>query len=265
VFRIRPEWTALGIARSFLIAFLIMLAVPLLYNFQVKRAVANLVSGDVAASLDPLKPDETLVVFGSHRSSQKCFSTCQDLLLSGQIAGFIAAVLPRGSTQPDSAANATMHRLEPGSDCENKLVIPHNQSTNQGRPGTVAHALKAAADRGMCITSTPVNLSDAGPLRAILHNDRKTLDYPERAIFIETMIRPSQIAVYEYGGDQGWSKVMQLTNVGYSLLGPVLAYTVVGDLGSSTRSSWWRRNVYEKPLGIDGFLTDQMAAVLRRE
>ena len=265
VFRIRPEWTGLGIARSFLIAFLIMLAVPLMYNFQVKRAVASLVSGDLAASLEPLKPDETLAVFARHGSSQKCFNTCIDLLLSRQIAGFIAAELPRGGTQPGSSAKATLHRLEPGSDCENKLVIPKNQSRNEGRAGTVAHALKTAADRGMCIRSIPVNLDDAGPLRAILHNDRKTLDYPQRAFLIDTMIRPSQIAVYEYGKDRGWSKVLQQTNAGYSLLGPVLAYTVVGDLGSSTRSSWWRRNVYEKPLGIDGFLTDKMGAVLRRE
>ncbi|MEE4238201.1 MAG: hypothetical protein V2I51_15880, partial [Anderseniella sp.] len=201
VFRIRPEWTGLGIARSFLIAFLIMLAVPLLYNFQVKRAVASLVSGDLAAAVEPLKPEQTLAVFRRSGSSQKCFNTCLDLLLSRQIAAWIAAELPRGSTQPDSAAKATMHRLERGASCDNKLVIPKNQSSNENSPGTVAHALKAAADRGMCIKSTQIKLTDAGPLRAILHNDRKTLEYPKRAFFIKTMISLSQIAVYSYQRD----------------------------------------------------------------
>jgi hypothetical protein len=265
VFRIWPDQTALGIARSFLIAFLIMLAVPLVYNFQVKRAVASLASDDLAAALEPLKPDETLAVFARHGSSQKCFNTCLDLLLSKQIAAYVVASLPRGSGQPDSTAKATLHRLEPGSDCESKMVIPHNQSTNENRPGTVAHALKAAADRGMCIRSREVDLADAGPLRAIVHKDRNSLDYPERAVFIKTMIRPSQIAVYAYRRDTGWSKLMQQTNVGYSMLGPVLAHTIPSSTISSTRSSWWRENVHEKPLSIDGFLKDRMGVVLRRQ
>jgi hypothetical protein len=264
-FRIWPDQTALGIARSFLIAFLIMLAVPLLYNFQVKRAVASLVSGDLAEAVEPLKPEQTLAVFRRSGSSQKCFNTCIDLLLTGQIAAFIEADLPRGGSQPDSGARATLFRLVRRSTCENKLVIPKNKSSNENRPGTVAHALKAAADRGLCIQPTQIKLTDAGPLRAILHHDRKTLEYPKRAFFIKTMISPSQIAVYAYRRDTGWSKTTQQTNVGYSLLGPVLAYTVVGDLGSSTRSSWWRRNVHEKSLNIDTFLVTRMGAVLRRE
>ncbi len=262
-FRIWPDQSAFGIARSFLVAFAIMLIVPLLYNIQVKRAVANLASDDLAAALDPLKPDETLVVFGRHRSSQKCFNTCIDLLLSRQIAAFVVASLPRGSTQPDSNARATMHRLERGASCDNKLVIPKNQSSNENSPGTVAHALKAAADRGMCIKSTPVNLADAAPLRAILHNDRKYLDYPERAFFINTMIRPSQIAVYAYGGGEGWSKLMQQTNVSYSLLGPVLVHTIPAGHISSTKSSWWRNNLSERPLSIDAFLVARMGVALR--
>jgi hypothetical protein len=265
VYRIWPSHTAVGIARSFLIALLIMLVVPLVYNIQVKRAVAGLTSGDLGAVLEPLKPNETLVVFGNHRSSQKCFNTCIDLLLTKQIGGWIAAQLPRGSSQPDSAAKATLHRLEPGSDCENKLVIPKNKSSNTNRPGTVAHALKAAAERGMCIRSTQIDLADAGPLRAIVHSDRKTLDYPERAVFIDTMIRPSRIAVFEYQRETGWSKLMQQTNVSYSMLGPVLAHTIPSTTISSTRSSWWRNTVNEKPLSIDGFLKDKMGVVLRRQ
>ncbi len=264
-FRIWPDQTALGIARSFLIAFLIMLAVPLVYNFQVSRAVAGLASDDLAAALEPLKPDETLVVFTRHRSSQKCFNTCIDLLLSKQIAAYVVASLPRGSGQPESDAKATLHRLEQGSDCESKMVIPKNKSSNENRPGTVAYALRAAADQGMCIRSTEVDLAEAGPLRAIVHKDRSSLDYPERAFFIKTMIRPSQIAVYAYRRDTGWSKLMQQTNIGYSLLGPVLAHTIPSTSIESTRSSWWRRNFYEKPLGIDGFLMDKMGAVLRRQ
>ncbi len=265
VFRIWPDQTALGIARSFLIAFLIMLAVPLVYNFQVSRAVASLASDDLAAALEPLKPDETLVVFTRSRSSQKCFNTCIDLLLSKQIAAYVVASLPRVSGQPESDAKATLHRLEQGSDCENQMVIPKNRSSNEDRPGTVAHALKIAAEGGMCIRSTPINLADADPLRAIMHKDRSSLDYPERAVFIKTMIRPSQIAVYAYRRDTGWSKLMQQTNVGYSMLGPVLAHTIPSTTISSTRSSWWRENVHEKPLSIDGFLTDRMGAVLRRQ
>lgn len=264
-FRIRLDQTVFGIARSFLIGFLIMLAVPLLYNFQVKRAVAGLNSDDLGAVLETLKPDETLAIFTRHRSSQKCFNTCIDLLLSRQIAAFVVASLPRGSTQPHSAAKATSHRLEQASACENKLVIPKNQSSNKKRPGTVAFALQAAADRGMCIRSKQIDLADAGPLRAILHKDRKTLDYPDRAFFIKTMIRPSQIAVYEYRRDQGWSKVMQQTNVGYSILGPILAHTIPTGSISSTRSPWWRRNVHGKPLSIDTFLVTRMGAVLRRQ
>jgi hypothetical protein len=67
-------------------------------------------------------------------------------VLSKQIAGYVVASLPRGSGQPDSAAKATLHRLEQGSDCENKMVIPKNKSSNENRPGTVAYALQAAAD-----------------------------------------------------------------------------------------------------------------------
>ena len=264
-FRIWPDQTALGIARSFLSAFLIMLAVPLAYNFQVKRAVAGLMSDDLGADLEPLKPDETLVVFTSSRSSQKCFNTCIDLLLSKQIAAYVVANLPRGSEQPDSAAKATLHWLEQGSDCESQMVMPKNKSSNENSPGTVAHALRAAADQGMCIRSREVDLADAGPLRAIVYKDRSSLDYPERAVFIKTMIRPSRIAVYAYRRDTGWSKLMQQTNVGYSMLGPVLAHTIPSTTISSTRSSWWRENVHEKPLSIDGFLKDRMGAVLRRQ
>lgn len=126
-----------------------MLAVPLVYNFQVNCAVAGLASDDLAAALEPLKPDETLVVFTRHRSSQKCFNTCIDLLLSKQIAAYVVASLPRGSGQPDSAAKATLHRQEQGSNCENKMVIPKSKSSNENRPGTVAYALQAAADQGM--------------------------------------------------------------------------------------------------------------------
>ena len=42
---------------------------------------------------------------------------------------------------------------------------------------------------------------------------------------MKTMIRPSQIAVYAYQRDTGWSKLMQQTNVSYSMLGPV--FTIV--------------------------------------
>lgn len=265
VYRIWPSHTAVGIARSFLIAFLIMLAVPLVYNLQVKRAVAGLISDDRGAVLEPLKRDETLLVFGPHRSSQKCFNTCIDLLLSQQIGAWISAQLPRGITDPTSAATATLHRLEPGSDCENKLVIPKNKSSNENQPGTVAYALKAAAGRGMCIRSTAIDLAEAGPLRALVHKDRKSFDYPERAFFIKTMIRPSQIAVYAYQRDTGWSKLMQQTNVSYSMLGPVLVHTISSGHISSTRSSWWRNTVNEKPLNLNTFLTDKMGVVLRRQ
>jgi hypothetical protein len=117
----------------------------------------------------------------------------------------------------------------------------------------------------MCIRSTQIDLADAGPLRAIVHSDRKTLDYPERAVFIDTMIRPSRIAVYAYQRETGWSKLMQQTNVSYSMLGPVLAHTIPSTTISSTRSSWWRNKVNEKPLGIDRFLADKMGARLRRQ
>jgi hypothetical protein len=265
VYRIWPSHTAVGIARSFVIALVVMLVVPLVYNFQVKRAVASLMADDLGAVLEPLKPDETLLVFTRSRSSQKCFNTCIDLLLSKQITAYVVASLPRDSGLPDSAAKATLHRLEPGSDCENNQVIPKNKSSNENTAGTVAYALKAAAAQGMCIRSREVDLADAGPLRAIVHSDRRSLDYPKRAVFIDTMIRPSRIAVYAYQRETGWSKLMQQTNVSYSMLGPVLAHTIPSTTIPTTRSSWWRNTVNEKPLNLNTFLVRKMGVVLRRQ
>jgi hypothetical protein len=241
-----------------------MLALPLLYNLQVKIAVANLTLGDKAAAVEPLKPEETLAVLRRSGSSQKCFNACIDLLLTGQITAYVAADLPRGGTEPASEIKATMHRLVRVNSCENRLVIPKNRSYNEKHSGTVAYSLKAAAEQGTCIQSTEIQLADAGPLRAIVHLDRKSLDYPESSLFIATRIRPSRIAVYAKAPDQGWPKIMQQTNVSYSFLGPILAHSIAGGQISSLRSSWWRRNASSETLNVEKFLAQEMGANLRK-
>jgi len=149
VYRLKPEQTSFSIARSFMFAFVIMLVLPLLYNLHVKSAVNDLTSRDEAAAVDPLRPDETLAVLRRSRYSLKCFNTCIDLLLTGQIAAYVTASLPRGSTEPVGEVKAMMHRLVRAESCDNKLLIPRNRSYNENKPGTVAYSLKAAADQGM--------------------------------------------------------------------------------------------------------------------
>lgn len=263
VFRIKPLHTKYGIVRSFVIASLIMLAVPQIYNFQVNGAVSELQSGDMKGTLAPLRASETLAVIKGSGRSVKCFNACIDLLLSGQIAAYLTVPLPRNFTEPTGDMKAMRHRLVRSQTCDNPNLVPHNRSSNEDKPGTVANQLKLASQRGICIQSTEMQLKDLGAMRVVLEIDRKRLDYPESVFFIDTQIRPSRIAVYEKSADQKWTKIAQQTNVSYSLLGPVLAHAISGGTISSTKSSWWRKNTRAEYTNFEKFMASKMGAKLR--
>lgn len=263
VFRIKPLHTKFGIARSFIVALLIMAMVPQAYNFQLQRAVSTLQGDDISAALPPLKPDETLAVLRASRSSLKCFNACIDLLLSGQVASYIAASLPRGTTEPGGNMKAMRHRLVRSGTCENPNIIAKNASSNESNPKTVAYQLKTAAQRGICIQSTEVELANVGKLRGIVDFGRKNLAYPESLLLIDTQMRPSRIAIYDKSADKNWQKIFQQTNIGYSFLKPILAYSISGSMISTQRSGWWRDNVRVDPLNVEKFLVEKLGARLR--
>jgi hypothetical protein len=264
IFRIKPQHSKFGIVRSFMIALLIMLLVPHAYNFQIKRAVSTLQSGDIKAALSPLQTGDTLAVIrASRRSSLKCFSACIDLLLSGQVSAYVTSSLPRGSMEPAGEMKAMQHRLVRSQTCENPNVLPKNASANEDDPRMVAYHLKAAAKRGICIQSTEIQLADLGSLRAVVYYGSKNLYYPESLFLIDTQMRPSRIAVYEKSPEQNWQKVMQQTNISYSRLGPLLAHSISGGTLSSLRSGWWRENVRTDTLNFEKFLVEKMGAALR--
>lgn len=265
VFRIKPLHTKFGIARSFIVALLIMAMVPQAYNFQLQRAVSTLQAGDINVALPPLKPDETLAVLRASRSSLKCFNACIDLLLSGQVANYIAASLPRGTMEPGGEMKAMRHRLVRSETCENPNIIPKNASSNERKPQTVAYELKAAAERGICIQSSEIQLADVSQMRAIVDFGRKNLAHPENLFLIDTQMRPSRITVYDKSADQNWQKTFQQTEISYSLLKPILAYTISGSTISTQRSGWWRESVRVKPLNLEKFLVENMGAKLRSQ
>jgi len=237
-----------GIAASFIGALVILAFIPLAHNLMVKRSIHGLQTGDVARPVKPLIRDETLVVFKHKAQSNYCDEVCLELLLDRRVKAYAVGRLLVGRSMPDREAPVLLHYLSKSPNCGKRLISLRSEKWKKTQAGSVAHVLSTAEKSGACVNSVEVPIDRLVSPRFFAIMDQKSLKYRDKALFIETQIKPWRVAVFDRGPDGSFLTAFQDTAVGYSLLQPLLAYHLTMGSISNVRPKWWRKDVrVERP------------------
>lgn len=248
LWRFVPQFSVWGIDVAVAAAISLMFLIPLLHNLEIKSRVNKLQSESLntLAEHRPFAPDPNRIVGIVVTDTRPlCSALCVHLLLSGQSTSVIVASVKEDVVMLDMTAPAYEYSLKKQADCprrkDYKSGVRVSKSTAEKDPDSIASRYFQKLDTGYCMRIEETTLAEADMVVTLV----KPRDFPDPRTLspIAAKFSATHSAIYLKIQNNALAPIWRQTAMDYSLLGPVLLYTVNVPAGlSGTEGRLWRED-----------------------
>lgn len=248
LWRFLPKFSAWGTEVAIAAAIGLMFLIPFLHNAEINSYVSKLQSEqqNSLAEYRPFAPDPNHklgIILTDSRAL--CSALCLHLLLSEQASSVILTTVKEDVVALDLTAPAYKYAFEKKANCprsnDYKSGVRVYKSTADKNPNSISVKYFQKVEKGYCITIEETTLSQADMVLTFVNIS----DFPEPHTLSPFAADFSAIhsAIYKKTQDNELTPIWRQTSMNYSLLKPILLYTIHVPAGlSGADGRLWREN-----------------------